>query len=140
MLLPEMRMVAVLAPALSATALFAIVERSMLTVVPGAAALTALPPVPEMVDPVTLTNTLLLGRFRPSCVEPVMVTFFSEATLKLAVLELGKESPVVLPLITVSVTNKNTVELEFSKVMPVEEKKPRKLRIVHFSIWTALAA
>ncbi len=69
-----------------------------------------------------------------------MVTFFSEATLKLAVLELGKESPVVLPLITVSVTNKNTVELEFSKVMPVEEKKPRKLRIVHFSIWTALAA
>src|SRR6266568_8506499 len=70
MLLPEMRMVEPLAAAFSATALFAIVERSMLTVVLAAERLMALPRLPEMIDLVTLTNTLLSGSDRPSAVEP----------------------------------------------------------------------
>src|SRR5438105_5000098 len=58
MLLPEMRMVDPPAAAFSATALFAIVERSMLTVVLATERLTALPPLPEMIDLVTLTMIL----------------------------------------------------------------------------------
>ena len=55
MLLPETRIVEPLAAALSATALFAIVERSMLTVVLDVKRLTALPPLPEMIESLRLT-------------------------------------------------------------------------------------
>src|SRR6266568_8515579 len=140
MLLPEMRMVEPLAAAFSATALFAIVERSMLTVVLAAKRLMALPRLPEMIDLVTLTNTLLSGSDRPFDVEPVMVTFFSEATLKPP--ELSSATPLSLSLITVSVTNKNSVEgLGIPRDMPAAlPSNAWKLRMVHFSTCTALAA
>src|SRR6266436_4941782 len=82
MLLLAMRMVAPLTAALSAIALFAIVVWSTLAVVLPAAATTALPPLAEMIDSLTLANTFVLLRFSPSDTEPVIVTFFSEATLK----------------------------------------------------------
>src|SRR5438552_3617162 len=64
MLLPEMRMVAPLPAACSAVPLFAIVERSILAV-EFVKTKTASPPLPEMIDLVTLTNTLELKRTRP---------------------------------------------------------------------------
>src|SRR6266446_4161623 len=136
MLLPEMRRVEPLAAAFSATALFAIVERSMLTVVLAAKRLTALPPLPEMIDLVTLTNTLLSGSVRPFDVEPVMVTFFSEATLKPPTLP--RRTPFELSLITVSATNKENVSALEEENMPDDAEFARKLRI-HFSTCTALA-
>ena len=75
MLLLAVRMVAPLAAALSATALFAIVVWSTLAVVLPAAATTALPPLAEMIDSLTLANTFVLLRFSPSDTEPVIVTF-----------------------------------------------------------------
>src|SRR6266446_4783412 len=135
MLLPEMRMVDPLAAALSAAVLFAIVERSMLTVVLDAKRLTALPPLPEMIDLVTLANMLWSLSMRPSAVEPLMVTFFSDATLKPP--ELVSMIPVELSLITVSATNKNMVPLRAVKMPDAPSR--RKFRIVHFSICTALA-
>src|SRR6266700_477243 len=124
MLLPEMRMVAPLAAAFSPVPLFAIVERSMLAVVLDALAKTALPPLPEMVDLVTLAYMLGENRYRPLLVEPVIVTFFSEATLKPP--ELKSPTPNALSLITVSATNKKTVNGMPAKVtMPDESAAPR---------------
>src|SRR5467141_833241 len=105
MLLPDIRMVEPLAAAFSATALFVIVERSMLTVVLAASARTALEPLLRMVDLVTLAKTLLFWSLKPSDDERVIVTFFSEATLKPP--SLPRFTPIVLWLITVSETNKN---------------------------------
>src|SRR6266568_3481541 len=69
--------------------------------------------------------------------EPVIVTFFSEATLNPP--ELENSNPFELSLIKVSATNRRTV-LALAKVtIPAEALLDRKLRIVHFSTWTDLA-
>src|SRR6266446_2708668 len=74
---------------------------------------------------------------RPFSDEPVIVTFFSEATLKPP--ELVNSNPFELALITVFATNRKTV-LALAKVaMPAAVLLKRKLRIVHFSTCTDLA-
>src|SRR6266700_1654069 len=138
MLLLAVRMVAPLTAALSATALFAIVVWSTLAVVLDAAATTALPPLAEMIDSLTLANTFVLLRFSASDTEPVIVTFFSEATLKPPALE--SRTPNSLSLITVSSTYRKIVADELEEVqMPAAMTLPRKLRMLQFSICTSLA-
>src|SRR6266702_601893 len=134
MLLPEARMVEPL-PAFRPAALFAIVERSMLTV--DRKALMALPALPEMIDSVMLAYESPPISDTPSDVEPVMTTFFSEATLKPP--KLFSDTPNPLSLITLSATYKNVVELarEYMATPPLPPL--RKLRIVLFSTWTSWA-
>src|SRR6266702_8551901 len=137
MLLPDMRMSAPPPMANSPVPLFAIVVRSMLMVA-FAPALTALSPLPEMIDWLTLTNTFASAATRPTDVEPVIVTFFSDTTLKPP--ELLIKIPPALSLITVSSMNTDPVnDTPGYTYMPVPSKLPRKLLMEHFSICTSLA-
>src|SRR2546425_5915845 len=125
MLLRKARMIDRVADAFSpATVLFANTERSMLAVVPGAAALIALPLLPEMIESVTFAYVFGTASCRPSKLEPVIVTFFSEATLKPP--ELERKIPKPLSVIVVSAMYKN-IDAPPTVMMPVMPPLERKL-------------